>query len=138
VAIADSSLADQPVLNFQLPHREVLRVAGRQRHAEGHGRRSDQTIRLRERHPRRCMIPSPIAGPDALGAADRRDPQPVEEAGCRNAFGVAQTTVNLLDADGRRIWHVSVLTKRREPLDSSSPAAQHIDEDGGIEQDAHT
>jgi hypothetical protein len=51
---------------------------------------------------------------------------------------LAQTTVNLLDADRRRVWHVSMLTKRREPLDSCSAAAQHIDQDGGIEQDAHT
>jgi hypothetical protein len=101
-------------------------------------RRGNQTIRLRERHPRRRMIASPIADPDALRAADRGDPQPVEEAGCRNAFAGAQTTMNLLDADRSRLWHVSVLTKRREPLDSSSAPAQHIDQHGGSEQDAHT
>ena len=84
------------------------------------------------------MIASPTAGSDAFGPTDRRDPQPVEETGCRNAFRVAQTTVNLLDIDRRRVWHVSVLTKRREPLDSSSAPAEHIDQDGGIEQDAHT
>jgi hypothetical protein len=129
--------ADWPVLNFKLAHREVLRVSGRQRHADGHGRRSDQTVRLRKRHARRRMIASPIAGPDPLEAADRRDAQPVEKAGRRNAFGIAQAAMNLLDADRRREWHVSMPAKRCESLDGSPAAPQQIDQHRGVEQDAH-
>jgi hypothetical protein len=70
------SLTDRPVLNFQLPHREVLRVAGR-RGTPMHGRRSDQTIRLRERHPRRRMIASPIA----------EQTTPINVAQCANRTG---------------------------------------------------
>ena len=125
------------MLNFHLPHREVLGIASRERHTERRGHRSDQAVRLRQLRARRRVIAPPIAGLDAFGAADRRDAQPVEETTRRSAFGIAQTTMDLLDANRRREWHISVLTERCKSLDGSPPAAQHIDQDRGVEQDAH-
>lgn len=125
------------MLNFQLSHWEVRRVSSRQRHTDGYGRRSDQTVRLRQRHARRRMIASPIAGLYPLEAADRHDPQSVEQACRPNAFGIAQTPMNFLDANRRREWHVSVLMKRYESLDRLRAVPQQIDQHRGIEQDAH-
>jgi hypothetical protein len=114
-------------LNFQLAHRKVLRIAGRQRYPEGDGRGSDQTVRLRQRHARRRMIASPVAGLNALDPSDRRYTQPIEEADRSNAFAIAQTPMDLLDTDRRCKWHVSMAAKRYESLDRSRSASQHID-----------
>ncbi len=114
-------------------HREVLRIAGRQWHADRDGHGGDHAVRLRQRDAGRRMIAAPVAGLDAVKPTDRRDVQPVEEADRSSAFRSPQAAMYLLDVDRRRKRYVAVLSKRSESFDSSRPAPQRIDEYGRVE-----
>jgi len=125
------------VFNFQLAHREVLRIARRQRHSDGDSRSSDQAVRLRQRCTRRRMLASPVTGLDAFKPTDWRDAQAVEQADRNDAFGIAQAPMDLLDVDRRRKGHIPMPAKRSESLDRSRAAPQHIDQHRRIQKDAH-
>lgn len=128
---------DWPVLDSQFAHREVLRIAGGQRHAGRDGHGGNHAVRLRQCDAGRRMIAAPIAGLDALKPTDWRDAQAIEEADRSSTFGCPKPAMNLLDVDRRRKRYVAVLTKRLESFDRPRPAPQDIDEYGRVEQDAH-
>ncbi len=112
---------DWAVFDSQFAHREMLRIAGRQRHPDrdGHGR--DHAVRLRQRDTVRCVITAPVAGLDALKPIDGRDTQAVDEVDRRGALAFAQAAMNLLDIDRRRKRYLAVLPKRSEALHGPRP-----------------
>lgn len=128
-------LARGPVLDDNVLHREVPRVAGREPRAHSGRGSGDQAVGLRERHAAVSMLAAPGSGPGTLGCAERRDVKPHEEQPGPFDLGVAEPAHDLFDIDSGRVGQVVRTAQRREPLDRAGSSTEHVDQYGRVEED---
>ena len=87
------------MLEVELAHRKVLRVAGCERRGDRHGRCGDQAVGLREGDSGSRVIASPPASDLTLLTTDLEDPQPVEELICSGLLVGPKASMDLLHVD---------------------------------------
>lgn len=97
------------------------------------GRGSDQAVGLAQGDPDPGTAP-PLAGLDAFGVGERRQPHPVEQPHGGALFGWAQPPHHLFDVHDAHVTDVTSKSQPAHPV-GSWPAAKGVDEDGGVEQD---
>jgi len=126
-------LADWPVLDPELGHREVLRVAGCEPTADGERSGRDKTIRLGQRHATGGKPPPPGPGAPPLLRPERHDAQPLEERSGSSLLRLAKAPHDFLNVDGARMRLIAGLAQEPQATDRSGPPPEQVDQDRGIE-----
>ena len=75
--------ADGPVLEHDLAHREISRIAGREPAAKREGGRGHEAVRLRKRAPAPGELAPPFTCLPALGTSQRHDSKAGKERASR-------------------------------------------------------
>jgi hypothetical protein len=134
LAPLEPSNAGRPVIDRDLPHREVVDVCGGDRSTYSERGSRDQAVGLVEGHSSLRELTSPGTGADPLSGAQWRDPQTVEQAPGYWFFDLPQPAPDLLDRDGTHPW---LRPDPSEPGHSRRrrPAPERVDQDRGVEQE---
>jgi hypothetical protein len=123
------------MLHTNAKHREVRRIACSQSRADADSRRCDETISLMDSNAPTRMVATPRTGELTLSDVQRGESQAAKEAPGGDLLRRSDPTPNLLDrycADPGFIStapHLSEATLR-------GTAAQHVDQDRRVEQNA--
>ncbi len=127
-------LADGPVFDFDLGHREVPRVAGHELRSGDVCTRCNETVSLAEGDPLPSETPPPRPGAPRLICPERKDLETIEEAVRAVHLVRAKATNNLLDVDR---CCARVIARCSECVDSiaDGPIAEIVDQDGRVEED---
>src|SRR6266571_17310 len=130
----DISIPGGPVLDCDLLHWEVTRVAGGEEGSDAGGRRSHQAVGLRQRDPSPGEVPAPATGRLTLTAGQWCDPQPVHEPLRGALLPWPKAADHFLDIDGARVGTVARPSEGSQPFGRGAPP-KRVDEHGGVEQD---
>ena len=126
---------DEPVLEGELVHRKVFRVAGREATAKRECRSCYEAVRLRKCAPASGEHAPPLSGLPAFNGAQRDDSKPDKERASLRVLARPESPDGLLDVDRTRIRRVARTTKREQPPTRVRATAKEVDEDGRVEED---
>jgi hypothetical protein len=123
------------VLDRELPHRKVPRIAGREAAAERERSRGDETVGLSQGAASLGEPAAPFPRLPTLPHAQRDDSEAREQRPCGVVFPRAKSPDGLLHVDGAHVWEVSPVAKAQEPPPRIRTTAEEVDEHGGVEKE---
>jgi hypothetical protein len=126
--------AHGPVLNNELAHREIPRIAGREPAAERERGGCYEAVRLRKRTAAANGLAPPLSGLPAFSRAQRNDSKALEERTSRAVLARLESANRLLDIDGARVRRVLRPAERSQAPARLGASAQQVDQDGRVEQ----
>jgi hypothetical protein len=120
------------VLDLELVHREVLRVAGRQARTGADGGSRYQAVRLSESDCVAREVAAPSPSELTLGATERRNAQASEEASHGRFLIASGAAQDLLDVDRADTRHLPTLAQPSDPI-GRRQSPQRVDQNRRIE-----
>src|SRR5438132_6358708 len=106
---------DEPVLEGELVHRKVFRVAGREATAKRECRSCHEAVRLRKRAAASGEHTPPLSGLPAFHNAERDDSKAGKERTSLRVLARSESANGLLDIDRAGVRRVAGTTEREQP-----------------------
>jgi hypothetical protein len=124
------------MLDPELSHREILRIASRQRPIVHPRRGCDQTIALIQRHAASGKGTPPSARLPRSPGVYRQHNESAEQPACCLGLGGTEATHYLLDIDRSRRRHVTGGAQRHDVFHRWSPP-EEVDQHSGVKNAKH-
>jgi hypothetical protein len=107
-----ASVANGPVLEGEIAHRKILRIAGREPTAKRECRRCYEAVRLSKCAAASGELAPPLSGLPAFHSAQRDDSNAGKERASLRVLARPESPNGLLDVDGARVRRVARTTER--------------------------
>jgi len=120
------------MLDDDLAHRKILRVAGCEARAQSQGRRSNEAIGLRERDTLRAEPAAPIAGTLPFQLSQRCEAKSCEEATRSFLLARPQSAYDFLGADGAHTRNVTGSAQSADAV-RRGPSPKRVDQHRRVE-----
>lgn len=115
------------MLDFDLGHREVPRIASYNSSSSAQRGRRNQTVGLRQRHALSCELPAPYAGLPALLSPETNNDESFEQPLSALGFMRKKASDNFLDVHGGRVEIVPRLVMRAQ-MRRHGPITKGVDQ----------
>ena len=122
------------MLDGELAHRKIPRVAGREPTAERERCGRDEAVCLGERTAASRELAAPFAGLPALRHTERNGSQPLEERTSRSMLARLESPYRLLDVDRTHVGRVVRIAERLQTPSRIGTTAEEVDDDSRVEK----
>src|SRR6266508_5143986 len=123
------------MLDRELPHGKVLRIARGETPADRERGGRDETVRLGQRPAAAREPSSPLAGLPSFGGTERHDSKSGKERTRRRVLARPEPSHRLFDVDRADVRRVAGGAKSLQPRKRTATATEQVDQDRGVEQD---